>query len=205
MCQQSISQANDPNAILDWIRFLAPIPDPSNGGAPQFPYAHYGASLYQLLMHHLTRTLPSEFKAFATHHNNNVRQPNTTLVVPPPNKATSPASTDGSQKLITIYAILPLPVFKSIIESADFPPSDMERVRICPCVKRSNDLTDLYCACKQFAFAKKCIAERKRVQGPGSTTTETAVLAFGQDPNKASNVEIVAKGRKGRQLWKAGE
>lgn len=58
----------------------------------------------------------------------------------------------------------------------------------------------------QFTFAKRCIVERKKVQGPNAPT-ESAVLAFGNntDANKGSNVEIVAKGRRGRALWKVGE
>lgn len=35
----------------------------------------------------------------------------------------------AQQALISIYAVLPFAIFKHVIESADFPPADQERVR----------------------------------------------------------------------------
>lgn len=82
-------------------------------------------------MHYLTSTLPTLLAAFGSSQSSPPAQPavnggmNYTA-----SSAGSSSSTNGQQALIQVYAVLPFGVFKSVIESADFPPGDMERVRL---------------------------------------------------------------------------
>lgn len=91
-------------------------------------------------MRHLAQTMPRDLKAFASGSTASGSRPQTPTPDGASQSQTAAAaaagggggggSVEGQQKLMQTYAHLPLPVFKSIIESPLFPPSDMERVRI---------------------------------------------------------------------------
>ena len=193
MCRDIVSSLSDPNTISEWLAFAhTPSVDysepttPTSSAPSSTPTFQYGAASQTLrsdLMHHITSTLPIQLSAFSTSALPPMvlgAQPN--LLAQASSSGT--ASPQGQAHLTSIYALLPFQLFKSIIESASFPPGDMER----------------------FSFAKKCIAERKRVQGKDAAFVETAVLAFGSAaPGSSSNVEIVAKPKKGKTLWKVKE
>ena len=142
----------------------------------------YGPLAYQLraqLLQHITTSLPLQMNAFSSSLTSLPTVANTNLAPNPP--ATGIASSSGQQQLLKIYAGLPFSVFKTIMESSDFPPSDMER----------------------FSFAKKVIAERKKLQGRDAPTNEVAVLAFGSSGQGSSNVQVVAKAKRQQPaLWK---
>jgi hypothetical protein len=193
MCRSIVSSLTDPASIAEWFHFLqtpssaysappTPTTSTSQSGS-SFLYGPAAHALRDLLFHHIASTLPVQLAAFSSSalppHAAGA-QPNLLAQA----HASGPgASASGQAHLVQIYALLPFSLFKAVMESADFPPGDMER----------------------FSFAKKCIAERKRLQGKDAGVTETAVLAFGSAGAGSSNVEIVAKQKKGQRLWKVGE
>lgn len=120
LCSHALAHSSgEPQDVLDWLHFAE---------------SHASDELKSELMRHLANTLPLSLKAFASSAASGSR-PQT-----PDGSGGGAASAqkiggsaggtvEGQQKLIATYAHLPLPVFKSIIESPLFPPSDMERVR----------------------------------------------------------------------------
>lgn len=123
LCRQALTDISDPADVVDWIRFIEATA-PSNDESQPWRYGRYAVYLRQTLMHHLAYVLPRSLSAFAT----NTQTPNAGIIAP--SQSPSTASSEGQQKLVAIFALLPFSVFKAIIENSQFPPGDMERVRL---------------------------------------------------------------------------
>jgi hypothetical protein len=95
-------------------------------------------------------------------------------------ETTPPASLSNSALLLSIYTHLPYPLFKSAAESPDLPLPDTQA---------------------RFAFAKKCIAHRKKMGIIAAGFEEGVVLAVGSG---GGEVNIIRKPKRGSRapLWK---
>lgn len=139
LCRTLMYNLTNPTEIADWFTFLETTsstphqlysPPSPTSDAPQLLYGPAAYHLRHQLMHYLTQSLPTLLAAFGSSQGSPPVQPaanggmNYTA-----SSSTPSSSTNGQQALIQVYAVLPFNVFKSVIESAEFPPGDMERVR----------------------------------------------------------------------------
>lgn len=84
-----------------------------------------------------------------------------------------------SQALVDVYAALPYELFKSCVESPDFPIEAMQ---------------------ERFAFAKKVVAARKK--GATASGMEESVVLAVKDDGDGMGVHVTRKPKRARQLWK---
>jgi len=145
LCRTLIYNLTNPAEIADWFTFLEATTSSSNKSTfsqPSSPSSLtneaplvYGPAAYHLrhlLLQYITQTLPTLLAAFGSSPLNANVQPavnggmNYSASGSLQNASTS---STGQQALIQVYAVLSFSVFKNVIESADFPPGDMERVR----------------------------------------------------------------------------